>query len=332
MAGADRSALHDVMTQDDAPRFNFFQLVEVLSRLEQVDLEAETDRLPAQEKIRFKSAASLGFPASDVLQVSQDQVGRHQLEVAFLGLHGSQSPMPGYYLDDLAWEYAQGEPKLGLFLDFFHHRLLTLLHRGWRKYRYHVRFQDNGSDGFSRLMFALVGLGNQAVRDSLPVNRAKMLSYAGMLASPSRSPEVVAGLVSHCFDLEDVVLEAWQARKVAVHPEQQNRLGRANVRLGGELVLGDKVNDCAGKFVLRINALSFERFLSFLPNGEHFQPLVRFVSFILRDQLAWDLRLGFGEEQARGLRLGDEQSGRLGWSSFLGQPPVDPYVTICVQE
>ncbi|MGL5106936.1 MAG: type VI secretion system baseplate subunit TssG, partial [Plesiomonas shigelloides] len=102
MAGADRSALHDVMAQDDAPRFNFFQLVEVLSRLEQMDLEAETDRLPAQEKIRFKSAASLGFPASDVLQVSQDEVGRHQLEVAFLGLHGSQSPMPGYYLDDLA--------------------------------------------------------------------------------------------------------------------------------------------------------------------------------------------------------------------------------------
>ncbi|MGL4268326.1 MAG: type VI secretion system baseplate subunit TssG, partial [Plesiomonas sp.] len=114
--------------------------------------------------------------------------------------------------------------------------------------------------------------------------------------------------------------------------EQQNRLGRANAVLGGDLVLGDKVNDCAGKFVLRINSLSFSRFLSFLPNGEHFQPLVRFVSFILRDQLAWDLRLGFGEEQARGLRLGDEQSGRLGWSSFLGQPPVDPYVTICVQE
>lgn len=81
-----------------------------------------------------------------------------------------------------------GEQKLGLFLDFFHHRLLTLLHRIWRKYRYHVRFQDNGEDGFSRLMFALVGLGNEAVCQSLPVNRAKMLSYAGMLASPSRSP------------------------------------------------------------------------------------------------------------------------------------------------
>ncbi|GAB7209287.1 hypothetical protein OS31_07920 [Dickeya oryzae] len=52
----------------------------------------------------------------------------------------------------------------------------------------------------------------------------------------------------------------------------------------------------------------------------------------MRDQLAWDLRLGFAEGEARGLRLGDDQSSRLGWSSFLGQPPADPYVTICVQE
>ena len=35
------------------------------------------------------------------------------------------------------------------------------------------------------MMFALVGLGNEAVCQSLPVNRAKMLSYAGMLASPA---------------------------------------------------------------------------------------------------------------------------------------------------
>lgn len=332
MAGADRSALDDVTFYQDASRFNFYQLVELLNQLEGVDLEQALDFRPEQERLRFRSTASIGFHPGDIVQVARDENGRQALEVAFLGLHGSQSPLPGYYLDDLAWEYAQGEQKLGLFLDFFHHRLLTLLHRAWRKYRYHVRFQDDGEDGFSRLMFALVGLGNDAVRDSLPVNRAKMLSYAGVLASPSRSPEVVAGLVNHCFDLEDVDVLAWQKRRVAIHESQQNRLGNASIVLGGDFVIGDSVNDCAGKFLLKIGNLSFSRFLSFLPNGEHFQPLVRFVSFILRDQLAWDLRLGFAEGEAKGLILGSEQSGRLGWSSFLGQPPAEPYVTICVQE
>ncbi|MFP1742993.1 type VI secretion system baseplate subunit TssG [Lonsdalea quercina] len=332
MASPDRSALHDVMFRDDAPRFNFFQLVELVNRLEGVDQERGLDYRPEQERIRFKSTASLGFHSSDIQGITQDETQGHVLEVAFMGLHGSQSPMPGYYLDDLAWEYAQGEQKLGAFLDFFHHRLLTLLHRLWRKYRYHVRFQDEGEDGFSRLMFALVGLGNDAVRESLPVNRAKMLSYAGMLASPSRSPEVVAGLVAHCFDLDMVDVIAWQARKVPIHADQQNRLGMANSTMGNDFVIGDKVNDCAGKFLLKINNLSFAQFLQFLPNGEHFEPLVRFVSFILRDQCAWDLRLGFGLGEAKGLRLGNEQSARLGWSSFLGEPPSEPDVTICVQE
>ncbi|MGL6297033.1 MAG: type VI secretion system baseplate subunit TssG [Plesiomonas sp.] len=332
MAGADRSARSDVIRFDNASSFNFFQLVELLCRLECIDQEALSDCHPKHEKIRFTSAASLGFPASDVLNLEQDSVGRHQLEVAFLGLQGSQSPLPGYYLDELAWDYAQGAPKLGLFLDFFHHRLLMLLHRSWRKYRYHVRFQHDGDDGFSRLMFALVGLSNSAVRESLPINRAKMLSYAGMLASPSRSPQVVAGLVSHCFDLDDVKVMAWQPRKVAIHTEQQNRLGNLNTVLGNDLILGASVNDCAGKFLLQINKLSFSQFLSLLPNGSLFQPLAQFVSFILRDQLAWDLCLSFGDKQACGLRLGDEQSSRLGWSSFLGLPPHNPNVTICMQE
>lgn len=332
MAGESGSALDDVIARGDITSYAFFQLVELLNRMEEVDAERGQDFHPEQERLRFKSTASLGFHQSDVVGVEQDAQGMHHLEVAFLGLHGSQSPMPGYYLDDLAWEYAQQEPKLGLFFDFFHHRLLTLLHRVWRKYRYHVRFQDNGEDGFSRQMFALVGLGNDAVRESLPVNRAKMLSYAGMLASPSRSPEVVAGLVTHCFDLESVEVEVWQARKVAICEEQQNRLSLTNMRLGDDFVIGDKVNDCAGKFLLKINNLHFSEFLRFLPNGDQFEPLVRFVSFILRDQLAWDLRLGFGEAQASGIRLGDEKNACLGWSSFLGDPPADPWVTICVQE
>jgi len=332
MAGTGRSALNDVIARGEIARFSFFPLVELLHLLENVDPESDQDIHPEQERVRFTATASLGFHPGDIVSLSQDDSGLRHLEVAFLGLHGSQSPMPGYYLDELAWEYAGQESRLGLFLDFFHHRLLTLLHRIWRKYRYHVRFQDDGRDGFSRQMFALVGLGNEAVRDSLPVNRAKMLSYAGMLASPSRSPEVISGLVMHCFDLESVEVEDRQMRKVAVCEEQQNRLGQANMALGHDFISGARVNDCAGKFILKINNLSFRDFLRFLPDGDQHQPLVRFMSFILRDQLAWDLSLGFGYQQANGMRLDNHQGASLGWSSFLGTPPEMARVMICVQE
>lgn len=332
MAGESGSTLDDVIARGDISRYTFYQLVELLNRIENVDVETGQDFHPEDERLLFNSTASLGFHTSDVVGISRDEQGRYQLEVAFIGLHGSQSPMPGYYLDDLAWEYVQQEPRLGLFLNFFHHRLLTLLHRIWRKYRYHVRFQDNGEDGFSRLMFSLLGLGSDVLRESLPVNSAKMLSYAGLLASPSRSPEVVAGLVMHCFDLEDVDVDVWQIRKVTICEEQQNRLSLANMHLGNDFVIGETVKDCAGKFLLKINNLDFPEFLRFLPSGDRFEPLVRFVSFILRDQLAWDLRLGFGKAQASGIRLGDKKNACLGWCSFMGKPPSDPWVTICVQE
>lgn len=332
MAGASGSALDDVIRRGEIARYSFFQLVELLNRLESIDPEVGQDFSPDKERLRFKSTASLGFHSNDIVTVQRDDNGCYHMEVAFLGLHGSQSPLPGYYLDELAWEYAQQEPRLGLFLDFFHHRLLTLLHRIWRKYRYYVRFQNEGEDGFSQLMFALVGLGNDVVRENLPVNRAKMLSYAGLLASPSRSPEVVAGLVMHCFDLASVEVAVWQTRKVAICKEQQNRLSCTNMRLGDDFIIGDKVSDCAGKFLLKINNLNFQSFLRFLPNGDQYEPLVRFVSFILRDQLAWDLQLGFESGQAAGIRLGDDKYACLGWSSFLGNPPAAPRVTICVQE
>lgn len=149
-----------------------------------------------------------------------------------------------------------------------------------------------------------MGLGHRQLRDSLPVNHSKMLAYAGILANPGRSPEIVCTLVAHCFDLNlsDVTLQNWQRRMVDIEPDQQNSLGCYTIKNGeklagrsvlGNFVLGTRVPDLSGKFQLSINHLSRKQFLSFLPSGENFLPLAMFVSFVLRDQLAWDLHLGW---------------------------------------
>ena len=69
----------------------------------------------------------------------------------------------------------------------------------------------------------------------------------------------------------------------------------------------------------------------FSASGENFLPLTMFVSFILRDQLAWDLHLGLAPEQVGAMRLGDNKSALLGWTSFLGTPEERPSVTIRVR-
>lgn len=315
-----------------AERYNFFQLVELLYQLSHADLEQGLNTLPAQEPIRYLSNASLAFPISDISSLQTSKNHHFELEVSLFGLTGSQSPLPGYYIESTAWEYFQQNKKLGLFLDLFNHRLVTLLHRVWRKYRYYINFKNAGSDAFSQRMFALVGLGKSTIRDSLQINKSKMLAYAGLLANASRSPQILIGLISHCFELDDVSIDSWQFRRVAIDPKQQNRLGEQNALLNNNMILGSSIPDCSGKFLLRFDNLDLKRFLTFLPNGKEYKNLVTFVSFILRGQLACDLQLGLKQEQASGLHLGVENSAMLGWTTFLGAPPLKPNVTITIQE
>ncbi|MCE1709132.1 type VI secretion system baseplate subunit TssG, partial [Enterobacter hormaechei] len=103
MAGTDRSTLVDVITEHDPAtplaldisQYNFYQLVELINRLAVAwDKTGQTDR-PDRESIRFRSSASLAFPTRDVISLVQSKRGFFELEVSFMGLHGSQSPMPG---------------------------------------------------------------------------------------------------------------------------------------------------------------------------------------------------------------------------------------------
>lgn len=171
-----------------------------------------------------------------------------------------------------------------------------------------------------------------------------MLAYAGILASPGRSPDVVCNLVSHCFDLPDVTIESWQLRKVAIEPSQQNRLGVRNPKqktaghvagrsvVGVNFTLGRRVPDRSGKFLLRLSNLSMARYLSFLPDGDHHEALKMFVSFLLRDQFAWDLRLDLAPEQAQGMRLGDRSSSCLKRTAFISKPKMPPSITLHIRD
>ncbi len=76
----------------DACACNFFALSELLHRLasgcdETPELSLDTD--PAQESIRFRADASLGFPVSDISALEQDTSGLFRMSTTFMGLQGS---------------------------------------------------------------------------------------------------------------------------------------------------------------------------------------------------------------------------------------------------
>lgn len=300
-----------------ARRYDFYQLVELLHRYHGDDLERGQRGVPVFERVRYSASASLGFPGSDVLSLVVQPEGHYELEISFLGLQGTQSPLPSYYLESLAHEAAHHDGVAGDFLDFFNNRLLALVHRSWRKYRHYIRYQDGASDGFSAAIFALVGLSDSDLRVETPINWSKMLAYAGLLAGRSRSPDVVCSIVGHCFDLDDVQIEEWVHRWVEVPMDQRSQSGIAAMTLGSDMVAGGRVADVNGKFLLGLSGLTLERFRDFLPDGREHAPLCTLVEFVLREPLAYDLELELLPNAVQPMRLGDAGTCQLGWTTFV---------------
>lgn len=114
---AHRPACPDVGAHDAFPAdvrgMNFYVLMDAFyRRYGEPDQEPSLRTEPAQEVALFKSDASIAFPGSDLTSLTRSNAGQFTLTTKFLGFSGSQSPLPGYYLDRMARESAQNEEGL----------------------------------------------------------------------------------------------------------------------------------------------------------------------------------------------------------------------------
>lgn len=323
MAHQERQATRDIADAvlKDAHNYAFYRLIEHLYRLHDEDLENLFSDPSFVQHVIMAGDARLGFPASDVVgaQRISEEPELYKVETSFLSLQGPDSPLPGYYIDQLAYDYVHEIGIRPAFFDFFNHRLLTLLILAWRKYRYYKRFQHEAKDRFSQYVFALIGLGDKNLRGATPLPWSRLLSFTGIIASRSRSPSVVAGIIAHCFDLRSVHIREFEQRYVDIDKSQRNSLGKANAALGSNFVLGARVSTRASKFTIVISELTQRRFRDFLPNGESFKPLCKLIDFLLRDSLAYDLELGLQQKEIPPFVLAKNSGTYIGWTTFLPQ-------------
>lgn len=160
-----------------------------------------------------------------------------------------------------------------------------------------------------------------------------MLSFVGMIASRSRSPGMVAGMIAHCFDLQQVAIREFEKRTVSIPTSQRNCLGARNYQLGNNFLVGDSIESRSSKFTIVIAGLNQQQFREFLPSGDNYQRLARLVEFLLRDVGAYDLELRMCAEQAPPFSLRAEHGTHLGWTSFIANrnDPTPPPVRITVR-
>lgn len=328
--GATDRAMKDKIKQN-GHAFSFFQAVSLLEKhyLSLPDSQYKgvgKNTSFSEEYIRFSVSPNLGFPKSDIEFIEHFKFNDAQsierdytkIEVHFLGLHGSSSPLPSCYTEKLAGREEKDNP-VKQFLDFFHQRIISMFYQIWKKYRFHILYESGASDPFSGRMLHLLGLSSvMQEAKAAELDKAKLLSYVNQLSGRTRSPTLISGIIAHYFNLKNVHIEQWIYRRIEIHDTQKNTLNKKNCTLGTDLHLGASRPDLVGKFNLCFEHIDFKTYCMFLPGGEKASILLNLMRFILRDPLVWDLKMRLNLTAIPLNRLGRKE--KLGQTIWLGSP------------
>ena len=309
----------NLSSKSDLIQFGFHQLIETIAEASSMSLDELENTLIGESIFHFFTNPKINFPAGDIEQVAiQDEEGKRifQIITNFLGLQGASGPLPGSILDEIAESSYDNESIQAQYLDFFNHHLLAIFHQIWRKYKYYIRFKPDFSDNYSRNILNILGLSKDFIGFS-HLNWNKIFYYIGIIQSGIRTPQILADIIRHYFDLDDVFIEEHVRQLVEVENEQKNKLGMQNMMLGNNFISGDKVESFSNKFRVNIDNLTISEFYQFLPNTEKYKHLQELIRFLLKDPLPYDISLGLHPDTQSTFILGKDNSSWLGWTTLI---------------
>jgi type VI secretion system protein ImpH len=337
MADENREAINLLIQRltKESHRFSFFQAVFLLEQYcSSISKIAHIgDNGPANvECIRFKSEASLAFPLSDIASIEKidDKQLRFQIVTSFLGLYGTDSPLPDFYTEDII----QGDPdqtNIRDFMDIFHHRIVSLFYRCWLKYRYYLQYQSDGEDDFSRRVFSLIGMGTSGIVENLNIPSVRLLRYVGLFMQQSRSASGLESILSDYFDGIPVHIEQCIGRWIKINNDDISVLGKSNSQLGNKVTIGERVFDRTGKFRVTLELSSFAEFRRFLPNGDYFSSLKEVTEAFLPCPMDYEVELILPGSEVPSMQMSSEFAPQLGWTGWLASEKPEENVSVIFQ-
>lgn len=339
-------------------RFEFFQAVRLL-RLYFRDAEA-LDEEAVDQRIRFGTSLSLGFPASDIESLTfkhkaldsvaeppaAADVADGELDVqaaaafervtlvpSFIGLVGNQGAMPRWYTERLNEREGLHRDNTGrAFLDIFSHRATAQFYQAWLKYRLHFQYEENRRERFLPMLLSLIGLGSESLHDLLRgtddadtgVLDETLAHFAGVLRSSGKSATTIGGLLSTYFRAP-VDVTQFVGRWFDVPEDQLSALGRKDRPLGEGALCGTRVWQRENRMRLSFGPLSRSAFDALLPQGAAAASLARLLLMLTGSQIEYEIRLVLRRDDVRPAALDDEVPARLGFDSWLisGTPDTD---------
>lgn len=290
---------------------------------------------PEEERLRFVSNPSLGFPPSEVESVrwsGPEGEERVTVQVNFMGLQGQASPLPLCYPQELLWELKEPEGmRQRDFLDLFNHRMISLLFRARQKYRHAQRFDRDGRDEFTSRALALAGLDDEEVRATTGAQLPQILRGLGVLADRHRSASGLEDMLRASFPGIGVRVLSCIARRVAIPDDQRlylkaprrtaPRRGDQLAGLGRDTCVGTSRVDSSSAFRVALGPMDYPEFRRFLPGERDFDALGRLTRLYVQEPLDFDVELHLRPTQRPAQRLSPSEGFRLGQTSWLA--PTD---------
>jgi type VI secretion system protein ImpH len=267
--------------------------------------------------VRFRTPASLAFPASEIGGISDRGSGAPlELEVGFLGLTGPAGILPSHYTETLLERrHLHRDGTLHAFLDLFNHRACCLFYAAWRKYHFHIAFEQGQRDGFTSHLADLLTVRPVRSPGAPPMER---VYFAGILARRPLPAGSLAAFLGSYFQVP-LRLEPFVGQWTAAPPAQQTRLGGQAFAIGAGAFLGQRIWDQQNKICLRLGPLTGEQFRDFLPGGPGAAALRQIIQLHVGELLACDLELGLTAAAVPLPRLAGagQEAPRLGLDSWL---------------
>jgi type VI secretion system protein ImpH len=195
--------------------------------------------------------------------------------------------------------------------------LISFVYRAWEKYRYHVQFEADRTDAYTRRLLCLVGLGSAGMTKALGAPCLPYLRIAGLLSDVTRSAAGVECLLRDQFENMSIRVESLLERVVRIPGDQTVQLGKRSCRLGQDACIGEWVRDRSGAFRITIGPLGSREYSRLLPGKPDFTRMVRMVRYYVSDPLEFDLHLLLEANEVPALRLTGAEEHPLGQMSWI---------------
>jgi type VI secretion system protein ImpH len=301
-------------------RFNWFGTMRWLEAKNPSFPRFGTAAHPDKEIVRISQKPALDFAPAALSGFGGDAYGRVHIEQTYFGLFGPNGPMPHNFTEFVR---SRGEYKKDLatraFLDLFHHRLSLLFYRAWAASQATNSFDRPEEDHFSRYVGSLIGQGEPVFHnfDSVPDHAKRYM--AGHLARLTRNPGGLTAILRGFFACPFRIQE-WMPQWLQLGETERTYLWgeTAASQLGRGAICGASVLDRQHCFRIHIGPLKLAEYTAFLPISKYFRQLRDWVRNYVGYEFSWDFRLVLRHDEIPTLKLG-ATTGRLGWTSWLGQ-------------